>query len=295
MAAWIEDTSHDFSTSASASIYKPLIVTAPNAIECKKIQDTINTPGSSGIIQRKLLEYSQQDGEEGDEGSGGEVEGTAGPSGAVISARSVNHITEPRLRKRKCRLILRNLSFQATESNISSKLMTFGPLTEVSIARVPVSGDSRRHRKGGDDQPQEPKLKSRGFAFVTFLCESDAKRAVEGSSALRICNREFALDFCTAKDKQATAAEEEAAVHSSVDKDTNMDAADTESESDIGEEESGSDAGGHEMSGSEDASPEDMDGEDSDGESAAEEPIPIEPDKPAKPADVGEGKTVFVR
>ena len=45
--------------------------------------------------------------------------------------RRVCDITDLSLRKRKCRVIVRNLSFLATEVNVADKLGKFGPLVEV--------------------------------------------------------------------------------------------------------------------------------------------------------------------
>lgn len=48
-----------------------------------------------------------------------------------LLVRKLNDITEVDYRKRKCRLILRNLSFLATEANVADKMSKFGPLVEV--------------------------------------------------------------------------------------------------------------------------------------------------------------------
>jgi hypothetical protein len=50
-----------------------------------------------------------------------------------LLVRKLNDITEVDYRKRKCRLILRNLSFLATEANVANKMSKFGPLVEVCI------------------------------------------------------------------------------------------------------------------------------------------------------------------
>lgn len=127
-----------------------------------------------------------------------------------LMARLLSEVCELEHRKRKCRVILRNLSFQAIEENISSKLCKFGPLSEVYIPRVEVIRNTTdRKRKRGPDESDavqgEVVLKPRGFGFVTFLCESDAKSAVNGGcTGLRICNREFAIDFCQNKHTYTT-------------------------------------------------------------------------------------------
>lgn len=200
---------------------KPILVTAPTPEEAAAIVTALN--GTKRLFE-KLRELASASGE-GDDNEGKEKEdepeeeaeegaGAKHSQGGRVVAVLLKNVTEKRLRKRKCRLILRNLSFQATEENIATKLMTFGPLTEVAIARVPVDTSSRQNDKSGHRRNKErnsdgaAQLKSRGFAFVTFLCEKDAMAAVENSSKLRICNREFALDFCESKDRHAAAATE---------------------------------------------------------------------------------------
>jgi hypothetical protein len=113
------------------------------------------------------------------------------------------------------------LSFLATEANIADKLSKFGPLVEVSIPTVAITvqpGKGKRNKGRGkgkdskDDGEQQgdegsnqensviEKQRSRGFAFATFLCEKDADAAVKGSSGLRVCNREVAVDFSMQKE-----------------------------------------------------------------------------------------------
>eukprot|EP01038_Epipyxis_sp_PR26KG_P011284 gene11284-15138_t len=125
----------------------------------------------------------------------------------ILLVRTVADMTEIELRKRKCRLIIRNLSFQATEQNIIDKMTTFGPVVSVEIP-VGISAprediqakDHNRNRKNKSSSSDQPKLKPKGFGFVTFLCEKDAIKAVENSQGLKVCNREVAIDFCMSKE-----------------------------------------------------------------------------------------------
>jgi RNA recognition motif-containing protein len=349
LAGWIDGVAFDYpapgeagDATASAADYKALLVTAVNGMDYKKIMDAINAPGANGILHRKLLEYAKQGGDE--TGSDDEEEAPTttvaattaaaaaqSKAAAVYSARSVNIITEARLRKRKCRLILRNLSFQATETNIATKLMTFGPLTEVAIARVPVDASEAQNKRrrfknnsnGGEEEvAQTPRLKSRGFAFVTFLCENDARKAVEESSSIKICNREFALDFCTSKDKHATPEDAAAAAEAAVAATTAATnaAADAEDISVSGSDgDSDSDGDGDSDSDGDDGDDSDKDSDDNDTDSDAGDsdseadsdassagsgeeeeapapaPAPAPVPVPVKAADVKEGKTIFVR
>ena len=119
-------------------------------------------------------------------------------------------------RKRHCRLIVRNLSFQANEANLADKFGKYGPLTEVIIPKVAIEikTNKRRRRKklnehaldgdgdgdgDGDEKSSASVLKPRGFAFLTYLCSCDAQKAVqataeaiENNKAIRVCNREVA-------------------------------------------------------------------------------------------------------
>ena len=123
-----------------------------------------------------------------------------------LFTRTLADITEPLLRRKKCRLIIRNLSFQATEKNILDKLSKFGPVTEVSIPTTEVtvkSSSLQRHKNKSNQNDSNninqnqsinsehsaeisnhseitntTKLVPRGFGFVTFLCEKDAKKAI---------------------------------------------------------------------------------------------------------------------
>ena len=121
-------------------------------------------------------------------------------------ARSVAQLTAPEFRKRHCRLIVRNLSFEATEANVADKLGQFGPLVEVALPKVAV--DKPVKGKNKKNQGEVQKLKSRGFAFVTFLCSADAGSAVQSTGpeavaagkVLKVCNRAVAVDYCVRKD-----------------------------------------------------------------------------------------------
>ena len=88
------------------------------------------------------------------------------------------------------RVIVRNLSFKATEKDIADVFLRFGPLSDVHIPTVTMP----RHFN-----PQATKQQSRGFGFLQFVLQADARKAVEGSSGLVVCDREVAVDFSQAK------------------------------------------------------------------------------------------------
>ena len=122
-----------------------------------------------------------------------------------LYVRTANEITIVEQQKRKCRLIIRNLSFLATEQNLLDKMSKFGPIVSVELPKKIYENtktedlSKKTHSRHGKED-KEPKEKSMGFGFVTYLCESDAKIAVESSSSLKVCNREVAVDFCMSKD-----------------------------------------------------------------------------------------------
>uniref|UniRef100_A0A7S2A4B9 RRM domain-containing protein n=1 Tax=Ditylum brightwellii TaxID=49249 RepID=A0A7S2A4B9_9STRA len=93
-------------------------------------------------------------------------------------------------RKRTSRVILRNLSFYATQQNVKHIMeKTFGSVLDVELPLVPSSGDNKHKR------PQH-----RGFAFVTFQEESSAKKAVDsGAGVVKIKKRPVAIDFSVSK------------------------------------------------------------------------------------------------
>jgi hypothetical protein len=201
--------------------------------------------------------------------------------GKVI-VRQLNDIpTDIKILKRHCRVIIRNLSFHATEENILSKLSAvYGPVKEVIIPKVTIQKHKRQRGDDKDDNTTSV-IKSRGFAFATFLCLSDADRAVKDSGNLKICNREVAMDFCMSKEafsKQATPEELEAIGETTAEpyeEDDEEKAEDIEEEEDTTEDE-------------------DMD----DDEVESEELNEGDDDEPAEaevPHDVDEGCTVFVR
>ncbi|KAM7298087.1 RNA-binding protein 28 [Ixodes scapularis] len=83
-------------------------------------------------------------------------------------------------KKRKPRLIVRNLSFKANETVLRDCFGKYGDLVEVSI-------------------PKKPDGKMRGFAFVQFAETKSAIKAINGLNASNISGRPVAVDFCLPK------------------------------------------------------------------------------------------------
>lgn len=227
--------------------------------------------------------------------------------------RAVKDITPLHVRKQKCRLILRNLSFQASEENIQSKLFKFGPMVEVSIPRVEIDPNSiknnnadgnkySRNRLNKKIRDGKPQLKPRGFAFVTFLCEIDSEKAVRESEGLKICNREFAIDFCQHKHGYGFAAEREENEGVVLDEGNGLDEEKNEGGQDdrtldSDGEEDASDYSGEEVSVDDNESEPGSEMEWNGSESDSEEERDANTESQSKNAscDVSEKKTVFVR
>jgi len=80
-------------------------------------------------------------------------------------------------RKKSCRVILRNVSFYATEKNIR-KIMEerFGKVLEVNLPLVPNLDE---HEEDVQKTKHQQQPGHRGFAFVTFSDAQSARKAVE--------------------------------------------------------------------------------------------------------------------
>ncbi|KAK3097152.1 hypothetical protein FSP39_006867 [Pinctada imbricata] len=88
----------------------------------------------------------------------------------------------PQNQLKKCRLIVRNLSFKSTEKDLLNAFEKFGFVTETKI-------------------PMKPGGKSSGFGFVQFTNTKDASRAIAEMNRKPILGRPVAVDWAIAKDK----------------------------------------------------------------------------------------------
>ena len=97
-------------------------------------------------------------------------------------------------------MILRNLSFYATERNVHTAMTRrFGPVVDVDLPLVP---DYRRRSSSPEDNNYgggKKRRQHRGFAFVTFDDHLHAKKAVEGEEPVEIKKRPVAIDFSMPK------------------------------------------------------------------------------------------------
>ncbi len=181
-------------------------MTLPSRQEALKVLENINKNTIKSLGFEKMLEHRPAaDSEDEDMGDEYEILKLKNRLGERLVARSLADVTEIELRKRKCRLIIRNLSFQATQQNVIDKLKRFGPIVEVEIPTVLVNlpiSDKMRRKLSIPDEPGATlsKERMRGFAFITFVCEKDARTAVDNSAGLKICNRDIAIDFSMSKE-----------------------------------------------------------------------------------------------
>lgn len=95
-------------------------------------------------------------------------------------------------KKRTSRVIIRNLSFYATENNIRQVMEErFGEVVEINLPLVPLQNSQGKKKQ-----------QHRGFAFVTFANQSSANKAVEvcaSDEKVLIKNRPVAIDFSVSK------------------------------------------------------------------------------------------------
>ncbi|KAL9191460.1 hypothetical protein ACHAXT_001166 [Thalassiosira profunda] len=125
----------------------------------------------------------------------GDVQQSAPSSDAAYKAEAK--------RKRTSRVIVRNLSFYATDKHVQAAMEeNFGPVAAVDLPLVPALPGDRGQKK-------KSVPRHRGFAFVTFTNANAAKQAVERGSETKIKNRVVAIDFSVSKAEHKKMQEEE--------------------------------------------------------------------------------------
>jgi nucleolar protein 4 len=95
-------------------------------------------------------------------------------------------------KKRTSRVIIRNLSFYATENNIRQVMQErFGEVIEINLPLIPIQSSQGKKKQ-----------QHRGFAFVTFANQNAANKAVDvcaSDEKVLIKNRPVAIDFSVSK------------------------------------------------------------------------------------------------
>ena len=177
-------------------------------------------------------------------------------------------------RKRTSRVIIRNLSFHATERHVRSAMeASFGPVASIDLPTVPVlpseDDDNRKDDRGGKGKQRRPPVlpRHRGFAFVTFASAADARKAVAGSSGeggaeVKIKNRPVAIDFSVSKMEHRRIAKE------GEEKGEEEEKSDSES---VAEEEEVEGGEGNDEDHDDDGSDSDSDGDDDDDDDEEED------------------------
>jgi len=169
-------------------------------------------------------------------------------------------------RKRTSRVIIRNLSFYANQSNITQVMEDlFGPVSVVDLPLVPNNNNTTNNNTS-----RGALTRHRGFAFVTFTNLNAAKMAVEYDKEIRIKNRVVAVDFSISKVEHQRLLREEKDGKNK--EESSSDGSSSDSDNESGSEEEGSD--GEESNGDDDSSDDDSSSsseEESDSESDSED------------------------
>jgi nucleolar protein 4 len=101
------------------------------------------------------------------------------------------------------RLIVRNLAWNTTETELRKRFLPFGPILGINL---PTTASKLPHK---DPSKPPPPPRARGFAFVWFLSKKDAERAIEEMNDVEINERKITVDFAVSKDKFEEAKKDE--------------------------------------------------------------------------------------
>uniref|UniRef100_A0A1B6MTY9 RRM domain-containing protein n=1 Tax=Graphocephala atropunctata TaxID=36148 RepID=A0A1B6MTY9_9HEMI len=184
---------------------------------------------------------------------------------------------------KQARLIIRNLSFKATEDKLKEHFAKFGDITEVKLLR----------------RPDKTLV---GCGFVQFAKKQGAAKAIYHTSGKPFLERPIIVDWAVAKDRFTKMQEEASKMEIKKEDDEEMAPVDV-SNTTVKEEESDQESK-EEESDSEEEDGDDDDNDDDDEEEQEEEDdqdvksnIKQEPEerKRQRKEDVDEGKTVFVK
>jgi len=184
-------------------------------------------------------------------------------------------------KEKKSRLIIRNLSFKATDDKIKSHFSTYGDVVDVNILK----------KKDG---------KMVGCAFIQYSNIQEASKALKNLNGKPFLQRPIAIDWAVPKDQfqqsnpkpNAEEKEETADISDPMDDKDESNEIDTENQNiEDHEDDSKSSEGGSISDGD---GEDEVENEMQDGEQNVESP-PKKQKWPEKGHDIGENKTVFVR
>lgn len=186
----------------------------------QKVQVWVELAGDSVTTETKGEEHVVK--------KGSLPKGTPGPD---IQTKTTDDIVALQSKKRAARVIIRNLSFYASEHNIRQVMeQQFGEVVEINLPLVPTLEDdppdttstTKTNKKNMKKRPQH-----RGFAFVTFANKASAQKAIDacsGDGQVLIKKRPVAIDFSIPKVQHKRMKQEE--------KEENDNDTESESESD---------------------------------------------------------------
>ena len=120
---------------------------------------------------------------------------------------TTSELLDLQTKKRTCRVIIRNLSFYATEYHIKQTLeKRFGPIADINLPLVPTL-TSQDDKDDETKSNKKNKQQHRGFAFVTFENPQSAQAAVDKKmngnkgeeGEILIKNRPVSIEFSVSK------------------------------------------------------------------------------------------------
>ncbi|XP_067674019.1 RNA-binding protein 28-like [Haliotis asinina] len=189
----------------------------------------------------------------------------------------------PQKMLKRCRLIIRNLSFQLEDEELRSHFQRFGELTDVT---VPTKADGKKM----------------GFGFVQYTNMKDAEAAISAMNSVKLKGRPIAVDWALSKHTYEALKDKETAQVPKVDEGSFSAESDEESamSSESGDDSESSTEEEEEQEDTDEESGEDPDSSDSsdEGYSDESEDERIKSKKKRKPeakSDISEGKTLFIR
>eukprot|EP00979_Chaetoceros_neogracilis_P015978 scaffold6789_cov217-Chaetoceros_neogracile.AAC.3 len=179
---------------------------------------------------------------------------------ATSATETSEEILALQAKKRTSRVILRNLSFYATEHNIRQVMEKYGEVVDINLPLVPFQKD--------DSYQGKRRQQHRGFAFVTFAKQTSAQNAVDvcaGKEQVLIKKRAVAIDFSVSKFQHKRMKEEEDA-KDHAGGDTDSESSDSDSDDDSSSDSDSDSGSGSEDDGSESEEEKDDDKDMADGE-----------------------------
>jgi len=215
----------------------------------------------------------------------------------IPTADSTTTTTEDLLqlqaKKRTSRVILRNLSFYATEHNIRQVMEEkFGEVVDINLPLVPNLGNDKDDKAEGAKKKRKQLKQHRGFAFVTFANQKSAHKAVEACASgpdgqILIKKRPVAIDFSVSKFQHRRMIEEE--------KETGNEGDDNESSSENENDEENSDKDANNENDSSDTDDKDDDDDNNTESDSDDSDTDIEDEKNTKLVKSNNKYSLFLR